>query len=74
MKCPWCQQDNPAEQTFFGECGTSLKRLETTAQQALSYADLVRKFIELHEGRIGVQSQIGAGSTFTFTIPVRHGD
>ena len=30
---------------------------------------LTRKFIELHGGTIGVQSEIGKGATFSFTLP-----
>jgi signal transduction histidine kinase len=60
-------EDQEAIFEEFKQVGMASKKVEGTG---LGLA-LSRKFIELHGGRIWVESQTGAGSTFTFTIPMR---
>jgi GAF domain-containing protein len=60
-------EDQEAVFEEFRQVGTADKKVEGTG---LGLA-LSRKFIELHGGRIWVTSQVGQGSTFTFTLPVR---
>jgi signal transduction histidine kinase len=62
-------EDHEAVFEEFRQVGAAEKKAEGTG---LGLA-LARKFIELHGGRIWVKSQVGVGSTFTFTLPVRRG-
>jgi signal transduction histidine kinase len=61
-------EDQEAVFEEFRQVGRSDKKAEGTG---LGLA-LCRKFVERHGGRIWVKSQLGAGSTFTFSLP-RHG-
>src|SRR5262245_15814368 len=62
-------EDQEAVFEEFRQVGTADKKVEGTGLGLT----LSRKFIELHGGKIWVKSQVGVGSTFTFTVPVRRG-
>jgi len=63
-------EDQEAVFEEFRQVGGAEKKAEGTG---LGLA-LCRKFVELHGGRIWVKSQVGTGSTFTFTVPMRRGE
>jgi len=63
-------EDQEAVFEEFRQVGTSERKAEGTGLGLT----LCRKFIELHGGRIWAKSQVGVGSTFTFTIPVARGE
>ena len=60
-------EDEKAVFEEFRQVGTASKKVEGTGL-GLSIS---RKFIELHGGEIWVKSQVGAGSTFAFTLPLQ---
>jgi signal transduction histidine kinase len=59
-------EDQEAVFEEFRQVGTAAQKVEGTG---LGLA-LSRKFIELHNGRIWVKSQVGVGSAFTFALPL----
>jgi signal transduction histidine kinase len=63
-------EDQEAVFEEFRQVGTADKKVEGTGLGLT----LCRKFVELHGGRIWVKSQVGVGSPFAFTLPVRRGE
>jgi signal transduction histidine kinase len=61
------EEDQPKVFEEFRQVGGDYARKSEGTGLGLT---LAKKFVELHGGRIWVESEVGKGSTFIFTLPI----
>ena len=63
--------DSAAREKIFDRFYRATSETATMAEGTGLGLSIAKSVVELHGGSIGVESEVGIGTTFTFTLPVK---